>query len=110
MKCVVGPALALALGWSAAAMAQAKNPAPTTILLSEVQAAQLLIANNRLDDAKRLLDHLLAAKADDSELLFLRANVAVAQLYQRTGRPADASGCASPKQNGCGWSWHAPFS
>jgi tetratricopeptide (TPR) repeat protein len=61
------------------AMAQDKNPAPTTIVISEVQAAQLLIANNRLDDAKRLLDHLLVAKPDDSELLFLRANVAVAQ-------------------------------
>jgi tetratricopeptide (TPR) repeat protein len=60
-------------------MAQDKNPAPTTIVISEVQAAQLLIANNRLDDAKRLLDHLLVAKPDDSELLFLRANVAVAQ-------------------------------
>src|SRR5579864_8383925 len=58
------------------------TPAPTpaqTVVISDVQAAQLLIANNRLDDAKRLLDHLLAAKPDDSELLFLRANVAVAQ-------------------------------
>ena len=51
----------------------------TTITLSEVQAAQLLIANNRLDDAKRLLEHNLAAKPDDSETLFLLATIAVAQ-------------------------------
>src|ERR1700743_2916213 len=60
-------------------MAQDKNPAPTTIVISEVQAAQLLLANNRLDDAKRLLDHLLTAKPDEREFLVLRANVAVAQ-------------------------------
>ena len=72
-------ALLGAMMMAPSAMAQDKNPAPTTIVISEVQAAQLLLANNRLDDAKRLLDHLLAAKPDDSELLFLRANVAVAQ-------------------------------
>ena len=51
----------------------------TTITISDTQAAQLLIANNRLDDAKRLLEHTLAAKPDDSETLFLLATIAVAQ-------------------------------
>jgi tetratricopeptide (TPR) repeat protein len=44
-----------------------------------VEAVQLLIANNRLDDAKRLLDRVLAADPDDSEGLFLEATIAVAQ-------------------------------
>src|SRR6185437_11282494 len=64
---------------SGAIAQEANKAAPATITLSDTQAAQLLIANNRLDDAKRFLDHVLAAKPDDSELLFLRANVAVAQ-------------------------------
>jgi tetratricopeptide (TPR) repeat protein len=38
-----------------------------------------LILNNRLDDAKRVLEHILAAKPDDSEALFLMAAIAVAQ-------------------------------
>jgi len=64
--------------FASSAAAEEKGPAGT-IAMSDVQAAQLLIANNRLDDAKRLLDHLLRAQPDDSELLFLRAMVAVAQ-------------------------------
>jgi tetratricopeptide (TPR) repeat protein len=72
-------ALLGAMLMASSAMAQDKDGPSKTIVISEVQAAQLLIANNRLDDAKRLLDHLLAAKPDDSELLFLKANVAVAQ-------------------------------
>ena len=62
------------------ALAQApNNAAPAAIPLSDIQAAQLLIANNRLDDAKRLLEHDLAEKPDDSESLFLLATIAVAQ-------------------------------
>ena len=61
------------------ALAQDKAVPAATIVLSDIQAAQLLMANNRLEDAKRLLEHALAAKPDDSELLFLRATVAVAQ-------------------------------
>src|SRR5579863_2517664 len=67
--------LALAPG----ALAQDKDPAPRAVVLSDVQAAQLLINNNRLDDAKRLLDHDLVSQPEDSELLFLRAMVAVAE-------------------------------
>ena len=40
---------------------------------------QLLIANNRLDDAKRLLERVLARDPDDSEGLFLEATIAVEQ-------------------------------
>jgi tetratricopeptide (TPR) repeat protein len=65
--------------FASAALAQDKGAPAQTLVISDVQAAQLLIANNRFDDAKRLLDHLLAAKPDDSELLFLKANVAVAE-------------------------------
>jgi Tfp pilus assembly protein PilF len=64
---------------ASSATAQDKASPARTVVISDVRAAQLLIVNNRLDDAKRLLDHLLAAKPDDSELLFLRADVAVAQ-------------------------------
>lgn len=62
--------------------ALAQEPAradATTVRLSDAQAAQLLIANNRLDDAKRLLERDLATKPDDSESLFLLAAIAVAQ-------------------------------
>ncbi len=68
-------ALALAPG----ALAQDKNTGPGTITITDIQAAQLLINNNRLDDAKRLLDHDLVSQPEDSELLFLRAMVAVAE-------------------------------
>jgi tetratricopeptide (TPR) repeat protein len=68
-------ALALAPG----ALAQDKENAPRTVSLTDVQAAQLLINNNRMDDAKRLLDHDLVSQPEDSELLFLRAMVAVAE-------------------------------
>jgi len=51
----------------------------TTITLSGIEAAKLLIANNRLDDAKRLLEQMRAAKPDDIETLFLLATIAVEQ-------------------------------
>jgi len=50
-----------------------------TITLTNIQAAQLLIANNRLDDAKRLLEQMRTAKPDDIEILFLLATIAVEQ-------------------------------
>ena len=63
---------------ASSALAQDRgNNAATTITLSPIQAAQLLIANHRLDDAKRLLAQILAAKPDDSEALFLLATIAV---------------------------------
>jgi len=60
--------------------AQTDNKGTTTTLnLSDIQAAQLLILNNRLDDAKLFLERALGAKPNDRELLFLRATVAVEQ-------------------------------
>jgi outer membrane protein len=69
-------AIAVAAILTSAASAQEKGQ---TVTISDVQAAQLLINNNRLDDAKRLLDHDLASQPEDSELLFLRAMVAMAE-------------------------------
>lgn len=64
---------------ASSAVAQNKDGPANTVTISDAQAAQLLINNNRLDDARRLLDHDLASQPDDSELLFLRAMIAVAQ-------------------------------
>jgi tetratricopeptide (TPR) repeat protein len=58
---------------------EAGNNALTTIHLTNIQAAQLLILNNRLDDAKRVLALVLSTTPDDSEALFLMATIAVAQ-------------------------------
>jgi outer membrane protein len=63
---------------SALAQDAGKND-PRTITLTDIQAAQLLIVNNRLDDAKRVLDRVLASKPDDTEGQFLLATIAVAQ-------------------------------
>ncbi len=69
-------ALAAALT-SAPAFAQDKDA--KTIVLTDVQAAQLLITNDKLDDAKKLLLRDLATRPDDSEMLFLLGTIAVAQ-------------------------------
>ena len=69
--------LGLILSASSALAQDRGNNAASTITLSPNQAAQLLIANHRLDDAKRLLAQILAAKPDDSEGLFLLATIAV---------------------------------
>ncbi|MBA2587801.1 MAG: DUF560 domain-containing protein [Alphaproteobacteria bacterium] len=69
-------ALAVLLACAVPATAQ---EAATPLVISDAAAAQLLIANNRLDDAKKLLEHDLAASLDDSQTLFLLATVAVAQ-------------------------------
>ncbi len=53
--------------------------AGAAVAISEVQAAELLIANNRLDDAKRVLEHFLAGSPDDAQGQFLLATIAVAQ-------------------------------
>lgn len=57
----------------------AQDKSTTTIVVSDVDAVQLLVANNRLDDAKRLLERVLATRPDDSEGLFLQATIAVAE-------------------------------
>ena len=64
--------------FASSAMAQDVGK-PTTITLSDIQAAQLLITNDRLDDAKRVLERFLAATPDDSQGQFLLATIAVAQ-------------------------------
>jgi len=62
------------------ALAQdADKTAGTTITLSLTKAAQLLMASNRLDEAKRVLEQVLATTPDDSEALFLLAAIAVEQ-------------------------------
>jgi tetratricopeptide (TPR) repeat protein len=71
--------LAVALSASAAQAQDAQKPVTKTINLSTTQAAQLLIASNHLDEAKKLLERDLAARPDDSEDLFLLATIAVAQ-------------------------------
>lgn len=50
-----------------------------TVAISDIAAAQLLIANGRLDDAQKLLTHILEGRPDDSEGLFLLGTVAVAK-------------------------------
>lgn len=48
-------------------------------VLSVLQAAQMLMTNDRLTEAKILLDQYLAAAPDDSQAQFLRGMVAVAE-------------------------------
>jgi len=71
--------LAVLLSQPAALAQDAQQPATKTITLSVTQAAQLLIASNHLDEAKKLLERELAANPDDSETLFLLATIATAQ-------------------------------
>ena len=50
-----------------------------TVTITNTQAAQLLIENNRLDDAQKLLLRDLESRPDDSETLFLLGTIATAQ-------------------------------
>jgi tetratricopeptide (TPR) repeat protein len=59
--------------------ARAQEGASKTIVLTDIQAAQLLIANGRLDDAKKVLEQHLKAASEDSEILFLLATIAVGE-------------------------------
>ncbi|MBS0280103.1 MAG: DUF560 domain-containing protein [Proteobacteria bacterium] len=61
-----------------AAPAMAQQPGQT-VAISDTAAAQLLIANGRLDDAQKLLARILEKSPDDSEGLFLLGTVAVAK-------------------------------
>jgi tetratricopeptide (TPR) repeat protein len=76
-------ALAALLSLSLSAQAQSQGPVSppgqTTITLTDSEAAQLLIQNNRLDDAKKILLHDLQTKPEDSETLFLLGTIAVAE-------------------------------
>ena len=62
------------------AQAPAPQPEPPQqVQLTVLQAAQLLITNERLVEAKTLLDRYIAANPDDSQGQFLRGMVAVAE-------------------------------
>jgi hypothetical protein len=71
--------MCIILSASCAGAQEGGKPSSTTINISPTQAVQLLIAGNRLEDAKRLLEQLLAINPNDSETLFLMATVAVAE-------------------------------
>ena len=77
--CVCSALLGAFLTASCAQAQDAVNAPGTTIHLTNIQAARLLMAGNRLDDARRLLEQELAARPDDSEVLFLLATIAVAE-------------------------------
>ena len=64
---------------SGARALDADKAMPHIITLTPIQAAQLLVLNNRLDDAKLLLERLLADNPDDREAQFLLATIAVEQ-------------------------------
>lgn len=68
--------LIASLAFAPAAWAQDKGQ---TVPITNLQAAQLLIANDRLDDARKILEHEQAARPDDSQTLFLLGAIAVAQ-------------------------------
>jgi tetratricopeptide (TPR) repeat protein len=69
--------LRIAAGLWLALLLPAFAQAPATATLSEVDAAQLLLRNDRAAEAKRLLEHRVAAAPDDSEALFLLGPIAV---------------------------------
>jgi len=71
--------LLLAISASNAISKDEPKAGTATVTISEVQAAQLLIANNCLDDAERVLEHFLAKAPDDSQGQFLLATIAVEQ-------------------------------
>jgi len=71
--------LACALLLSAPALAQDSQDTKPAQAISDIAAAQLLVANNRLDDARKLLEFILRARPEDRDALFLLGNVAVAQ-------------------------------
>jgi outer membrane protein len=74
-----GLLLALALLASGAMAQDAGKATVQTITLTDIRAAELLIASNRLDDAKLVLDRFLAANPGDSQGQFLLAAIAVEQ-------------------------------
>ncbi len=47
--------------------------------ITDIAAAQLLVVNNRLDDARKLLEYILSSRPDDRDALFLLGNVAIGQ-------------------------------
>jgi len=76
--------ITLVLSASFAAAQPENKDRVTTITVPTIQAVQLLILSNRLDDAKKVLEGVLAAKPDDSEAQFLLATIAVEQKDYNT--------------------------
>jgi tetratricopeptide (TPR) repeat protein len=72
-------ALACLLLSGAAVTAQEAATSSVTVPVTDTQAAQLLLAANRPDDARHLLERILTLRPEDNEALFLLASVAVAQ-------------------------------
>jgi Tfp pilus assembly protein PilF len=67
---------------ASASFAQEAQPNDNTI--GDIPAAQILIANGRLDDARKLLAHSLETHPEDSQTLFLLATLATAQQDYET--------------------------
>lgn len=59
--------------------AQAENNHPDTQQISETAAAAALIEGGKLDDAKRVLAHVLQLNQDDNQAIFLVGIIAVAE-------------------------------
>src|SRR6185437_13215134 len=59
--------LAVAVVLLASGLSAPAQPSNQTITLTDAEAAQLLIENSRLDDAKKILLHDLETKPEDSE-------------------------------------------
>jgi tetratricopeptide (TPR) repeat protein len=77
-------ALAAAMAFTSVALAQPDKQHKKTIVISDIAAAKLLIANHRLDDAKKILTYNLSIHPDDSETLFPLGAIAVAQKDYNT--------------------------
>jgi predicted negative regulator of RcsB-dependent stress response len=71
--------LAAFLGASVPAFAQTQAAGEAPQQLTETEAAALLVEAGQLEDAKRVLAHVLDTNPDDNEAHFLRAMIAVAQ-------------------------------
>jgi hypothetical protein len=71
--------VSLILSGLAGSPANADDSPSQTITITDTQAAQLLIENSRLDDAKKILLHDLELRPEDSETLFLLGTIAVAK-------------------------------
>jgi hypothetical protein len=68
-----------ALMLASGTLAQDKATRSRPVTISDTEAARLLIANNRLDDARKLLEFILTARPEDSQAQFLMAMLEVAQ-------------------------------
>ena len=78
----IAPTSAVAIGLilvAPAAVSQTETGAPAQIQISETAAAALLIQAGRLDDAKRVLAHVLETNPKDNEAVFLQGMIAVAE-------------------------------